>query len=1267
MSRVEDALKLRDIVQSIVDDKLGKDRPRSSTATVTGYNPALGTVSVMYEGDTISVDIPAGSIYPSEVGQIVRIGGPAGSKVIEDVYGETLADVKTRTAQKTADGKNTVNYGTEEPPGTDHAIGDIWFDESNSNLPHIWNGSAWESVADARVDVIKKAQEDLAKDLSDVVANGVGSRTHYTPDQPAVADSKEGDLWFDTSTDGYNEVWVFSGGEWKSVADTRIAAINAAQDTLKTDLNAVKATANAKNRSYYQTTQPTDAVDGDLWFNTSSGKNNELRIYSGGSWKLATDLRVDAIQTAQNDLSTELNTVKTTANGKNSITRSTSNPTSPYTGRVDDLWFVMSTLGSGGRVNSQWRWTGTQWLQETITNAVIATLDAAKITTGTLSAARIAANSLNADTVLVGGSVGSTSIAGGAITTAKIAVGAITAESGVVASLDAGKIVVGTLDAARIAANSITIDKMLMVGDLTNLHADPLFQNPLAAPAGWSVINNGLEKNGTGSQEGGYENYNEVPVQPGDKFYAEMVRTTLAGTTMGTVTFYVQQFDASTNSWGTPIGVLNMSADGKATGSFTIGANISKIRWGYYTQSSMPSATRVRLTAPIVRRMTGSTLIEDGAITTNKIAVGSITAASGIIASIDAGKITVGELDGARIKANSVQANTVLVSGSVGSTLISDGAITTAKLAVGAITAESGVIGSIDASKITVGTLSGARLAADAINGMQIIGATIATATGFPRVQMDTDGLSVYKSSAVRSFFADASTGDLSVVGDFATDVSGRERVYLSNGLWNSIQVLNESGAVVGTVPGSGARVGSSDKDSIDLYHASSVTANNITVNSGMLMGPKPSGNARGAMLQLARSTPTSGSQWTYGAIYAFDANNAIASSITATGWSERFVEMKSVNASGDKLATVKTLIQPSSGKGAVYIRGSRNITLETEEFTGVQGGILFNAPGTYPFTFNGGDANLLSIIDFQSRGNTYAQLSYSKVSGGASLTTTDASTNSTIGNAYLELVGGYSGGGSTPTITLTPGPNTVVASAGNVRPLDIRYTGTSATWGVSFRKESTEWGQVGSPSGTSANDFGIVSAAGKDLFLSTVSKSSSLRLKGGTTGKADFLMTADGWNWAGAPTASATANVNITSGGWIQKTSSSRRYKIMEKPLLDLDPDMSRKLLEIEPKSWFDKASADRWAEIDSMKADGEWTEEMEDSYIPDPLTRIPGVIAEDLDEVGLDVFVEYNSDGAPESVLYDRLGVALIPVVRELRDRVDELEAKLAAPDTP
>src|SRR5699024_3418617 len=53
--------------------------------------------------------------------------------------------------------------------------------------------------------------------------------------------------------------------------------------------------------------------------------------------------------------------------------------------------------------------------------------------------------------------------------------------------------------------------------------------------------------------------------------------------------------------------------------------------------------------------------IEDGSVTTDKIAAGAITAESGIIGSIDAGTITVGEMDGARIKAQSIAADRVLV------------------------------------------------------------------------------------------------------------------------------------------------------------------------------------------------------------------------------------------------------------------------------------------------------------------------------------------------------------------------------------------------------------------------------------------------------------------------------------------------------------------------------------------------------------------------------------------------------------------------------
>ncbi|MEW6864504.1 phage tail spike protein [Trueperella pyogenes] len=84
-----------------------------------------------------------------------------------------------------------------------------------------------------------------------------------------------------------------------------------------------------------------------------------------------------------------------------------------------------------------------------ITNAKIASLDAAKITTGYLSAARLKAGSITSDKLV---------IANGFITTAMIADAAIT--SAKIASLDAGKITTGTLAAARIAAGSITSDKL---------------------------------------------------------------------------------------------------------------------------------------------------------------------------------------------------------------------------------------------------------------------------------------------------------------------------------------------------------------------------------------------------------------------------------------------------------------------------------------------------------------------------------------------------------------------------------------------------------------------------------------------------------------------------------------------------------------------------------------------------------------------------------------------------------------------------------------
>lgn len=124
---------------------------------------------------------------------------------------------------------------------------------------------------------------------------------------------------------------------------------------------------------------------------------------------LTTDLTdlgydIDLVQLAQTQLTEDVTAAITSANSKNTITRSKENPPASYTGRVDDLWWKMTSMGADGRVLGQYRWTGTEWLAEQIDSAVLAYVDAAKITTGFLDVATlIKAAAITVDKLLVGG------------------------------------------------------------------------------------------------------------------------------------------------------------------------------------------------------------------------------------------------------------------------------------------------------------------------------------------------------------------------------------------------------------------------------------------------------------------------------------------------------------------------------------------------------------------------------------------------------------------------------------------------------------------------------------------------------------------------------------------------------------------------------------------------------------------------------------------------------------------------------------------------
>ena len=130
---------------------------------------------------------------------------------------------------------------------------------------------------------------------------------------------------------------------------------------------------------------------------------------------------------------------------------------------------------------------------------------------------------------------------------------------------------------------------------------------------------------------------------------------------------------------------------------------------------------------------------------------------------------------------------------------------------------------------------------------------------------------------------------------------------------------------------------------------------------------------------------------------------------------------------------------------------------------------------------------------------------------------------------------------------------------------------------------------------------------------------------------------------------------------GRLHYISSARRFKILEEPITDTVDSFEDRLLSVDAKTWIDKTRADRIADYETAIALGEEPEE--DLSGCGGLERIPGVVAEDLEAAGLDMFVTYTDDGETESVMYDRIGPALIPIVRRQRDRINSLEERVEA----
>lgn len=135
--------------------------------------------------------------------------------------------------------------------------------------------------------------------------------------------------------------------------------------------------------------------------------------------------------------------------------------------------------------------------------------------------------------------------------------------------------------------------------------------------------------------------------------------------------------------------------------------------------------------------------------------------------------------------------------------------------------------------------------------------------------------------------------------------------------------------------------------------------------------------------------------------------------------------------------------------------------------------------------------------------------------------------------------------------------------------------------------------------------------------------------------------------------TYSGGANMVITEEGTLGRSTSASKYKLsIENQFIDPSEQLahSKNILNLDVKSWFDKAES----EIVSKECE-KGCRISDDAF---KLKRHVGLIAEDVESVGLSEYVDYNTEGGVESIQYDRLWVHLIPIIKEQQKRLEELE---------
>ncbi|UBI10058.1 hypothetical protein LA324_05465 [Corynebacterium coyleae] len=627
---------------------------------------------------------------------------------------------KAESAQKSADGKSTIYYGTKTPKSP--KSGDTWFKQVSGGSQILqFDGKRWVQRSD-----FAKFEKDLADNKSavDQAAKDVAKAEAKVKNLVEVELPK-----ISAGTAKFN----------RDLADEKKAREKALKN-LDDEMSQAQKDLDELELSRPGNIFPDPFFKHPAWHSTAQPKEGGLVIRPGTPsntvwWKGDRMIREVPVEPGASYLVTmdvkQPNTGRkiefmTLSYHASTNTRIYTHPSMKKVGEGKDGAVVMSGIVTfpdtiDGRCSVAIKaffnkgdkdvWVDNVRMVRAADNAMI--IDGA-ITAKKIQAGAIETNHLEADAVKAG------KIASDAVTARELKANSIYSKHIVSNQITGEKISSKTITGENIQAGSITANELQIRPG--NLFPDPHFKDPCwgtSAPFR-SGTNNGGElcffPNGT--LLGGYYQPKGLKDQsmvldPGVSYkLSATVQTNTASYKGKHVAIFVRRTKTDGKTTGARVGYLPISVHGTGHSSCIIkmpsDMKNSKCTIGFYTEKSM-NGGRVSLWDVHLTHAADASLIVDGAILAKHIKAGEITSKQIAADTITGKNLKADQITGREVKSGTINANQLKVdNGFIKTAMIGNGQITNAK------------IGNLDAGKITTGVMDGKYVKADTITVKQL-------------------------------------------------------------------------------------------------------------------------------------------------------------------------------------------------------------------------------------------------------------------------------------------------------------------------------------------------------------------------------------------------------------------------------------------------------------------------------------------------------------------------------------------------------------------